>query len=137
MSVLGRITVTLIRGREELLVELALMEKGVAVVTRIEVNLSDGTIKRAADLVRERLQTLSAQDRRATKRKFRKLVRRTKKSLRSSKHFSQCGVKWRIEKMDGFVTREDGSSRLTKAAIEARNLEVQLHFKRMQIEGKL
>lgn len=128
---------TLIQEREELLVELALMEKGVAVVTRMKVNISDGTIKRAADLVHEKLQTLSEQDRRATKRKFRKLVRRVKKSLRSSKHLNQRGVNWRIEKMDEFVTREDGSMRLTKTAIEARNLEVQLHFKRMQLEGKL
>lgn len=123
--------------REDLLVDLALMDKGVAVVTRMRVNRSDGTLKMPADIVKEKLSTLSDPDRRATRRKFRKLVRRVKKDLRSMKGTSSRGARWRIEKMDGFVTRENGTRHLTKKAIEARNLEVHLHFKRMQLEGKI
>lgn len=127
----------LTHNHDDMLVELALMDKGVSVVTRMSVNRSDGTLKMPADIVKESLNTLSEPDRRVTCRKFRKLVRRVKKSLHSMKSLSTREAKRRIEKMDETMTREDGSQRLTKKAIEARNLEVQLHFKRMQLEGKI
>lgn len=123
--------------RDDLLLDLALMDKGVTVVTRMSVNRANGTVKRAADIVKEKLSTLSASDRRITRRKFRKLVRRAKKNLHNMRSLSSRETKRRIEKMDETMTLEDGSQRLTKKAIEARNLEVQLHFKRMQLEGKI
>ena len=122
--------------RDELIIDLALLDRGVVIPRRARWD-SLRTEKRIVDFVRENLATLPENDRRVSRRKFRKLVRRAEKSLKSMKGPAGKHSSWRIDKMNMFTNQPTGKRHLTKSAIEARNLEVWIHFSRMLSEGKL
>ena len=120
--------------RNRLIVQLALLEKGVIPFPEEErMSFRNGSL---IAKIREQLNSLTEEERRVAKRKFRKLHRKVRNEIvRDKKNHPTRALK-RVQLMNK-KNIVDGGTKLSSKAHEARNREVWMHMMHLASQGKL
>ena len=117
-----------------LIVQLALLEVGVIPFPEKErMSLRNGSL--IAE-IREQLNSLTEEEQRVAKRKFRKLHRKVRSEIVRSKKSHPARVMQRVQMMNKKHI-VDGVTKISAKAHEARNREVWMHMMHLASQGKL
>ena len=112
-----------------LIAQMAMLDKGVIPMPIIDMHV------KIMQVIRNQLSTLSAEDQRIAKRKFRKLHRKVANSLLKPARGTRPANR-RVKSMNTFQTI-DGNRKLSPKSHLNRNMEVWSHMLREAIAGKI
>lgn len=119
--------------RNKMIAQIAMLDKGVIPMPETSFFSTAGTIMVQ---IRNQLNTLSEDERRIAKRKFRKMHRKVTKEINMAVKKGHRSAKARAKDMNKFETI-DGNRRPASRAHAQRNREVWSHMMRLAHEGKI